>query len=665
MSFAFGVLSLVVFFAAFSSWSFKYLFNHHMIRNYAHRTHYAQAQINTIVERRLNATHGCRLLRLEIDEEPEEEHAGQFSGQNLHFPSTSGGLYFDTHVDGHISGKTGQIPVVGAGASSGEYGATERTALHYVVGVLFSIVVTLSCELVLLLMIQLFGSVHLNVAIFRFVITALVVLVTLVQPPLIILLYVNQHLAPGFSYRSPKSVLRTAATVGLCGVWFLVLGRFGAIAQSLGGPTAKRLFLEEKTNEVVLAGISITALLSGVGCMLTPIRSFWIDGMALIKNKSQGQENGGRIKGASEETHLNELIQSHNSTKMLREKRQAELDALLVANGGTVYNQPDPDSLRLLKGSGRHFLHRVQSFTTLSGLTGATSEEDELRREIASLRELQDLIYTDVSRKIDAFLREKEHSPHGSSASARFARLVAIGNLLFSVYCVYRIVNVLFVRLPYHFFWSLPDLHRESNIIVDNDTSETLNKNTKDALAITIAKIIQGLFGYLPISETQLINQVSFILSGSLFICSFQNVLVTFKSLGRFFPASSSSSSSSAATTVNLNMKTWIKHLIVSEFLAIYVIATALLIRSNLPPEIAALVLKILSLSPTSAPTSSAQMLSEVEFIDTWFDKVFGASCVVTFLIIAMKLFIEHDSIYDGGYDEEMIIEDNSTLKRS
>ncbi|OBA24025.1 hypothetical protein METBIDRAFT_65558 [Metschnikowia bicuspidata var. bicuspidata NRRL YB-4993] len=602
VSYVFEALSLVVVFAVFSLWSFKYVFNHDIIRNYAPRTHHAKAQINDMLQHAAGAKYGHRLLRLDVDDELEDEALRPFSAHGRH----------DT--------------------------------VHYVVGVLFSGVVTLSCELVLLLMIELFGAVALNLAVLRYVIAALVVLVTMVQPPLVILLYVNQRLTPQISLRSPSAILKMVATAALCGVWFAVLSRFGSIAQALG-PAAERSFLEEKTNEVVLAGISITALLSGVGCMLTPIRSFWVDGVVLPKIA---------LNTGASETQLNELIQSYNSTQMLKKKRQAELDALLASAAGTDYSMPVNDSLRLLKGSGRRLLSRVQSFTSLSSLTGTATEEEELAREIESLQSLQDLVYADICKKVDAVLRDR-----GSSVKAgvRLNRLVALGNAMFSVYCVYRIVNVLFLRLPYHYFWSLADLHRETNIIDDGDLSETLNKNTKDALAITIAKLIQRLFSYLPLSETQLVNQVSFILSGSLFVCSFQNVVITFRSLGRFLPTNT--------TTVDVHVKTLVKHLIVSEFLAIYVIATALLIRSNLPPETATLMLKILSLSPTSGPTSPAQMLREVEFIDMWFDKVFGVSCLGTLFFLAMKLFIESDSIYEAGYDEEMMIEENSALKIS
>ena len=642
VSFLFEALSLLAFFAAFSTWSFKYVFNHDIIRNYAHRKHYPKSQINSIIELKMNRAYNCKLLHLDTDDENDDEDGAKIPTQNAAISHTY--VPFSSPLPASESTFGDSVNWAKNGHISQNQSFSNSSRVHYVVGVLFSTVVTLLCELILLLMIQLFGSAKLNLVVFRLVIRVLVVLVTLIQPPLVVYLFVNQK-KPGFRLKLPAAVLKTGVTCILCGVWFVILGRFGAIAQELGSNSGKS-FLERKTNEIVLAGISITAILSGVGCTLTPIQSFWIDGISAAKTL-------GKASGL-EEVQLNELIQSYNLTKMLTRKRQVELNTLLLNNGGKVYNAPEADTVRLLRGSGRQFLNRVQSFTSISNITGSASEEDELTREIALLKGLQGLIYADLSKKLASFLRHKEHAPR---ARRRLTRCVAICNWLFLLYCIYRIVNVLCVRLPYHYFWSTTDLHRETNIIDDKESSAALNKNTKDALAITIAKIIQGLFGYLPMSETQLINQVSFILSGSLFVCSFQNVLVTFKSLGRFLPTH--------AAAVNANVKTWIKHLIVSEFLAIYVIATALLIRLNLPPEIASLMLKILSLSPHLGTTSQAQMLSEVEFIDTWFDKVFGVSCVVTFLVIAMKLFIENDSIYEGGYDEEMIIEDNSGLKRS
>lgn len=600
LSTVFELIPLVSILILLCGWSYRFFFNHEIIRNYTNRRYVPKSQINDLIGKEANEKYGCTLLHVNVDDELDEEKLATLATK--------------------------------------PYAELHQKNIHRVVGAIFSLATALSIELVGVFMAQLVGLFEADVLFLRFGICTLVVLVSMVQPLLVVSLYVNQDLLPTLSDRSPTSVLRTISTFALCGAWFYFLHKIGELVNALGAISEKS-FIERKTNEVVLTGITITAILSGVGCALTPVRRFWTE--------RGSQKRNAAVTSKAKETQLNDLIQSYNTTKMLISKRQSELDALLVATGGTVYNDSGPDDVRLLKGSGKQLLNKVQSFASLSSFRG-NAEEEELKNEIESLKNLKSLIYGDLTRELQQFLFSKRDTPSSNKA---LEKLLKAFEFAFALYCVYRIFNLFLVRLPYQYFRS----SENSNINKGNEVSdETLNKNTKDALAITIAKIIQSVFGYLPISEVQLINQVSFILSGSLFVCSFQNVLITFKSLGRFLPTTT--------TTVSSSVKSWLKNLVVSEFLAIYVIATALLIRTNLPEETAKLMLRILSLS-TSSSSSVDGMQTEVEFIDKWFDKVFGVTCVITIIVILLKSFIESDNVYEDGYDEEMFIEDTANFK--
>lgn len=564
-------------------WSYRFLFNHEIIRNYTNNSYVSKNVINSLIGQQANARYGCKLLHLDVEDELDEQSAVSRAFTDIH----------DRNI-------------------------------HRIVGGIFSVVIALSVELVAVFMVQLAQLWDVQMLILQFGIRTLVVLVTTVQPMFVISLYVNQDLFPRLDAKSPGSILRIVSTVLLCVLWYYLLHRIGELAGGLGDISEKSL-LDRKTNEVALTGITITAILSGVACALTPIRQFWTERRNLAAGASK-----------THETRLNDLIQSYNSTKMLISKRQRELNAILVSAGGTVYNSPGTDRVRLLKGSGKQLLHKVQSFASISSFGGASSEEEELRTEIALLQLLKELIYADLTRELTKFLRTSLATP---TFGLGLHRVVRAFKLVFAVYCVYRVFNVLVVRLPYQYF------HQEESSAVDPDSE--INKHTKDALAITLAKLVQSVFGYLPMSEVQLINQISFMVSGSLFVCSFQNVLVTFKSLGRFLPTHT--------TAVSGSVKSWLKNLVVSEFLAIYVIATALLIRTNLPENTAKLMLRILSLS-TSLSLEEG-MRSEVDFIDRWFDQVFGLTCVITFVVLLLKFFIESGNAYDDGYDEEMIME--------
>lgn len=174
-------------------------------------------------------------------------------------------------------------------------------------------------------------------------------------------------------------------------------------------------------------------------------------------------------------------------------------------------------------------------------------------------------------------------------------------------------------------------------------------------MAITLSKVILTIFYNLPVSESQLVNQLSFILSASLFICSFSNVLTTFKSFSKFFPGHLGSATA----------KTWLKYLVVAELVGVYVIATALLIRTNLPANLSNQISQILSLSGHTVQAANSS-IKEVVFIDNWFDKIFAITCVVSGFVIVAKRLLDEDRLNTGvsSYDEELFIEDDgSTFK--
>lgn len=565
------------------------MFNHEIIRNYSHRSLLSTKELNSLIQE-CNTKHGLFLLSVE-----DSDCSSHNTLQDIH------------------SADSKFVP---------------KTTTDRVVGGIFALGAALSIELALLMLAQLAGAFSVNLTLLPFLIKLLVVVVALIQPFLVISLYVNQNLFPKLSLSSPLSFIQTALTLGLLIIWFLVLDWFGKIAAPLGDTRGKS-FIEDKTNDIVLAGVTITALLSGIGCALTPIRSLWLD-----RQKGSGLETE---KG--EFRAINDLIQSYNATKMLEEKRLAELESVRLRSLGSVYNTPPPSGLRLMKQSGAQLFHKVQSFTSLSSFGSLESEETELEREIASLSLLKHQVYDDLCVKLQGILQTKRAQL--ASSRVNFRKYSRMFDFAFSVYCIYRITNVVVFRLAVQFI-----IGNSPNPNVSGESTE----HTRDALAVTIAKIVQSLFNYFPLSEDQLVHQISFLLSGLLFACSFQNVMITFKTIGRFLPANT--------TSINDNIRGWLKNLIVSQLLAVYVIATALLIRSNLPLEAAQQMLKVLSLSSSSGLDTLERMLAEVDFVDAWFDRVFAFTSVATLVIIGLKVYIDHDGGLGGEFDEEMMIEE-------
>lgn len=574
-----SIFPLLGCFALLCGWCYRFVFNHDLISSYTNPHTIGKAHINSYIERTANAQYGCLLPRLQVEVPPPASHR----------PSLA---------------------------------ANHERNIDRVVGALFSVTTALSVELVGVLLMQLLGLMDLHLHFLRPAIRMLVLLVTVMVPFLVATLYVNQDVPLANARAAP-----VVATVALYAAWYVFLRKMGDVAADLG-LAGDKSFVERRTTEIVVTGISITAVLSGVGSILTPFGSLWGDNSVLGRRKAPPVSEG----------HVSRLISQYNATMLLMRKRESELASLERGVDGAVYNAP-ASSLRSLRGSGKQLFHKVLSFASLLAFA-SPAEEDELRGEIASLAALLDHIYGDVARLLRKLVAHKRAGPERWSVH----RIVAAVNVAFSVYCVYRVANVLFVRLPYHYWWAGEDMHEATNII---DEGELLNHNTKDALAITVAKLLSAC-GVRALSETQLVNQVGFMLSGSLFLCSFQNVAVTFKSVARLLPT--------PTTAVLARVKAWLQNLVVCELVAVYIIATALLIRSNLPPESASHLLELLSLSSSGSTVRGMQ--HEVEFVDMWFDKVFGFTCVVTAVVLALRSFIESGNVYDEGYDEETFIED-------
>ncbi|KAL7663151.1 Abscisic acid G-protein coupled receptor-like domain-containing protein [[Candida] zeylanoides] len=497
------------------------------------------------------------------------------------------------------------------------------TGAHVAVRATFSLGVALSTTLVVLILCELMGffDAAARICLFRAVIDGLIVLLTIVQPFLVLCVAVYQHVVPPVGRAAGRSLGRLCVLVGAYGGWFVVLHKCGTLSHSFvaadtATSTASRNILERKINEVSITGITVMAVLSGVGSMSTPYRQF---PSVYTKMRQLGGDSaaayGRHAARRITPQHLNHLIQSHNHTQQLMHKRMHQLQSLHEKNMQSQPTLVRPPSSSKLRGL-------VKSFTSLTSLaTRAKSEEAELTTEIAALTTLRSQIHDDVMTMLQKYARQQDW--HSRSWPARVAQWLDWG---FGAYCVYRILNVIVIRLP----------HSPFRVALAGDPSAT-----NDALAITIAKLLRTII-QLPVTETQLVYQISFLLSGGLFLCSISNVVFTLRSFGRFVP--------SVGAHYSPDSMTWLMHLAVSELLGIYVMSTALLIRTNLPTNLSQQVSKILSLSGTA---SSSDALQEVELIDLWFDQVFAGTCVVTLLVLVIKGYLDEED----GYDEESMVE--------
>lgn len=295
-------------------------------------------------------------------------------------------------------------------------------------------------------------------------------------------------------------------------------------------------------------------------------------------------------------TQLWHQIQAYNQTTKMLGQREAQLHAL------------DDLTLLLLPLSPQKggLLSRVQSFASL---TGFGLEEKELAMEIKSLRNVQYALAGELQAQLYQFL-----------ATPTPTWIVTYRYAL-SAYCLYRLINVLVLQIPMQ-MWKGAD------------------RDQRDALAVTLGTIITSISPLM--NQDRVITLLSFVLSALLFLASFNNVIITFTLFAKYVPMSS---------LMLTTAKNWFKHLAIAELVGIYVMATAMLIRTYLPRTLSHRISQILLLSG-KANTLVQVAMEEVRFIDGWFDIVFSVGCAVTMVGLWVRRLVA-----DDAYDEELLVE--------
>lgn len=561
LSYLFGLVLLLLLLAGLIFWVYKFVYNHDFIQEYSGKQ-LKRNKINVFISR-LNDNYKLTLIPINDN------------------------LYDDSDYDSRLI-FIDQI----------------SRFKNKIIGITFTVTITLSFQLICLMMCELIDMFdeQVRLTLFHITIDFLIFLITFVQPFFIVSLTINGDILPG------KNYFKLALTLGAFAFWFYILQEFGGLTESFQ-PVYNyntRSFIEKKINQISIAGITLLALLSGIGCTSTPYKVFY---ELYFQNK--------RSKTVSE-SELYNIIQSYNHTSSLLLKRKTEL------TNGKVYNEPEYNQNQQIKSKNKleGIFHKVQSFASLSSI-GQNAEYSQLKLEIKSLKSLKNSISVDLSNKLLQFDQEKKKMKDPSSVE----KFIYYGNVSFSIYCIYRIVNVILLKIP----------------LAMKNTSNDNEVVPRDALAITLSKLLSPVFPQL--TNEQLVSQLSFILTGGLFLCSFSNVLLTFNQFSKYLPAAKTSNS----------IKNWLKHLMISELVGIYVISTAILIRTNLPSTLSQQISKILSLSGTTNSTPQTALL-EIEFIDKWFDKVFAFTAVITLLLILIKHKIDLE-LGDDAYDEEKLME--------
>lgn len=239
-------------------------------------------------------------------------------------------------------------------------------------------------------------------------------------------------------------------------------------------------------------------------------------------------------------------------------------------------------------------------------------ELKSLEEEVSAILQLKSSINSDLIN----YTTKLELQKRQNDIQIQISKLI---KKLFSIYCLYRLISLFLIKLPKLFF---------NRLFHENDISQ-------DVLAVTIARIMIQL-GLSRLDEDALVNQLSFFLSASLFLCSISSVINTFHSLARFIPHHIKLDTH-RIRQLEGGPKSLIRSLLISELLGIYTLLTIIMLRSNLP--------KTISLNFDLAIGGEPL---QVKFVDSWFDKVSITTCFITIVGITVQEFL-----YNQDEDEE------------
>lgn len=602
----FGCVPFVLLFVVSLMWTYRYIFVKDIVTSYALPRKVKLQEANRYIQKNFNEKYKTLFEMLALDNEMSKEAF-------------------------HFNEKQDQPK-------------REETQFK-VIGYIFSLTVSFSFGLIMPMMCLLVGLFFESsrALCFKLIIICLVLLLSFIQPFAIISLYYTER----FNFFRCNNYQKFSVTA-TCVFWLYVLHKCGDISKEFRPDSSflgTKSLVEAKVNQISIAGITLIAILSGIGTsstafkFISELRSCFLK-LTIPDNKFMN------------ENQIHDCISSFNNTDMLIRKRRADLDGLIAAHSGRTYNLPSHSSDNILlqtnnigsnytKNKIGGFVHKVRSFATLSNLTSrkGNSEELELQNEIDSLITLKMSIFEDLIKSLDKYALAKSMLLKEGSI---FGRIKKCSNCLLGIYCIYRLVDVILVRIAYRTFFATFIFELGSK-----DGHEDVN--TEDALATTLAKMVISLTNT-SMSETFLASQFSLLLTGSLFFCSLSNVSRTLHSVGKFSPSSLSISRSS---------KRDIQYLFVSEILGVYIMATAILIRSSLPTSLSRQFTSALSLSGGS--NSNETIGQEVRFIDNWFDSIFASVCILSLLLLLVRNYLQKldESAYDT-YDEENLIEDNN-----
>lgn len=384
----------------------------------------------------------------------------------------------------------------------------------------------------------------------------LVLMIVFVQPALMCVLLFNKLLRDS----AEQTKLGSCAAVMICWLVFISKGYLLTDMVVVGGGGVLSYYLQR----VSIMGVTLIAILNGVGSYSTVY-------YYLYKTVTPVDEMD--VEAAQKRVH--HLEESLSRTEeLIKQLHQSQSDQL------TQRTNKKP------KGS----------FLDLSMLSRLSRKPTELD----TLTKLKNELYIKLMRAQQSLSAEP------------MSRITTHVNRVISVYCLFKVAQVLVVHL-------LQYIH-----------SNDINTSRSDPLVITVAHVLELFTSQ---EEEFLINQLSFIISGALFVLSFNGVFLTLTHVYRFLPIDITSLQQSRKSV------SAIKNMILAELLAIYVLATLLILKSNLT-----------AIYSQNLTTLTMTRGMDIGLVDNWFDKVYLLSVVMTGVVIRVG-----EVWLDEGFEDDQI----------
>ncbi|KAG5360068.1 Golgi pH regulator-like protein [Yarrowia sp. B02] len=375
-----------------------------------------------------------------------------------------------------------------------------------------------------------------------------------------------------------STLLASQLTVGLITTFYLVSWLFlfyklGAQLPLHGDERVLNLFnsdwsnfsrslLQEVSGRVAFIGVSAIAVLSGFGAVSSPYNAF------LAKSKYVSPAVISRTEAAID----------HVSVLLAEKTPQV---AITTSQSSTSIVSRFMDSMRNGKNEQETEIEMLGKV------------KQDLEKELAELQETARL---------------------NSIAETTYGKMWNMANLVFSLYCVYRLFNVVVINNPYF---------RRANLasFLNFSTPQSVHVTETDALAITLAHMFSYVYSKTDIES--ITRQVSFFLTACLLLGSFSAAYRTINTFKKAFPWLPSHLT---------NPHVFVLFLV--QVLGTYVIATTVMIRSNLPNEM------------SSAISTALGAPLDVGFVETWFDSLFLLVCILT---AAALIFVSSERDLDDG----------------